>query len=60
MAEPQRTANPKAAVVAADADAALQFIDNHETPPMTAEDERRLIRKIDFSIVPLMCLFPNF
>ncbi|SMR50892.1 unnamed protein product [Zymoseptoria tritici ST99CH_1E4] len=39
----------------ADADAALEFL-RHEgaVRPMTAEDEKRLVRKIDWMIVPLM------
>ena len=37
-----------------DADAALRYVAS-EAPPMTAEDEKRLLRKIDWSIVPLMC-----
>jgi hypothetical protein len=38
-------------------DAALQFISNAlSTPPMSRDDEKRLLRKIDFRIVPLMCL----
>lgn len=37
-----------------DADAALRYVAS-EAPPMTAEDEKRLVRKIDWSIVPLMC-----
>lgn len=40
-----------------DVDAALQFLNNEESTPMTPEDEKRLIRKIDFRIVPLMCSF---
>lgn len=37
------------------ADAALDFLrEGGEAPPMTAEDERRLKRKIDWRVVPLM------
>ncbi|KAL4780385.1 allantoate permease [Aspergillus varians] len=48
--------------VIADVDAALQYIGDDDTPPMTAEDEKRLVRKIDLSIVPLMfgCYFLQY
>lgn len=42
-----------------DADAALQFLAAGETIEMTPEDEKRLVRKIDMRIVPLMCWLPD-
>ena len=45
----------KTAVTAANADAALTFLGEGETITMTPEDEKRLVRKIDMRIVPLMC-----
>lgn len=47
---------PAEKVASKDVDAALQFLNNESSAPMTPEDERRLLRKIDFRIVPLMCL----
>lgn len=35
-------------------DAALEFL-NAENTPVTEVDEKRLVRKIDWRIVPLMC-----
>lgn len=40
-----------------DTDAALQLIYSG-IPDMTPEDEKRLVRKIDLAIVPLMCSSP--
>lgn len=42
-----------------DGDAALRFLAEGETIEMTAEDEKRLVRKIDMQIVPLMCGLPD-
>lgn len=43
------------------ADAALAFLRNEgDAREMTREDERRLIRKIDFMVVPLMWCCTNF
>lgn len=41
-------------------DAALQFLNNSVVAEMTPEDEKKLVRKIDWMIIPLMCthLFP--
>lgn len=39
-----------------DADEALQVIQNGETIVLTPQDEKRLIRKIDRTILPLMCV----
>lgn len=41
--------------VVTDTDAALKAI-HSGVPEMTLEDEKRLVRKIDLSIVPLMCM----
>ncbi|ATY58387.1 allantoin permease [Cordyceps militaris] len=51
----------KPTVKASDLDAALQFInyDANDMPPMSEDDERRLVRKIDLSIVPLMFNYAN-
>lgn len=38
-----------------DADAALEFLYAEETTIMTDADEKKLVRKIDWRIVPLMC-----
>lgn len=38
-------------------DAALQFIQNGEVISMTPEQEKRLVRKIDLMLIPLMCLY---
>lgn len=38
-----------------DADAALEFLYAEDTILMTEVDEKRLVRKIDWRIVPLMC-----
>jgi hypothetical protein len=38
-----------------DIDEALRFLKNqHDVGPMTEEDERKLVRKIDWMIMPLM------
>lgn len=39
----------------ADADAALEFVTHENTGTMTEVDEKKLVRKIDWRIVPLMC-----
>lgn len=48
----------RAALGHADADAALRFVGN-DVPEMTSNDEKRLIRKIDFFLIPLLfgCYF---
>lgn len=38
-----------------DADAALEFMTHENTGTMTEVDEKKLVRKIDWRIVPLMC-----
>ncbi|OAA69795.1 Major facilitator superfamily domain, general substrate transporter [Cordyceps fumosorosea ARSEF 2679] len=50
----------KPTITGSDIDAALKFIENggDGVPPMTAEDEKRLVRKIDMTIVPLMLSLP--
>ena len=45
----------KAPLTTAKADAALAFLGEGETIMMTPQDEKRLVRKIDKRIVPLMC-----
>lgn len=45
----------KQALRSKDADAALEFLYAEETTLMTDVDEKRLVRKIDWRIVPLMC-----
>lgn len=43
-----------------DADAALRFVGSH-VPPMTKEDEKRLVAKIDLFLIPLLCMIdPTF
>ncbi len=37
-----------------DVDAALEYLNNEGTTVMTAVDEKRLVRKIDWMIIPLM------
>jgi hypothetical protein len=36
-------------------DAALGFLNNTVVAEMSEEDEKRLVRKIDWMIIPLMC-----
>lgn len=45
----------KQALRSKDADAALEFLYAEETTVMTDVDEKKLVRKIDWRIVPLMC-----
>lgn len=45
----------KQALRSQDADAALEFLYAEETTIMTDVDEKKLVRKIDWRIVPLMC-----
>lgn len=45
----------KQALKSKDADAALEFLYAEETTVMTDVDEKSLVRKIDWRIVPLMC-----
>lgn len=42
-----------------DGDAALQYVNVGETIEMTPKDEKRLLRKIDLRIVPLMCMYSH-
>lgn len=61
--QPSRTDNavPKAmdpekqALRSKDADAALEFLCSEGTTAMTDVDEKSLVRKIDWRVVPLMC-----
>ena len=39
-----------------DADDALTVIQNGETIVLTPEDEKRLVRKIDFNVLPMLAL----
>lgn len=45
----------KQALRTEDADAALEFLYSEGTTIMTDIDEKRLVRKVDWRIVPLMC-----
>jgi hypothetical protein len=38
-----------------DGDAALQYLNNWSSTPMTPEDEKKLLRKLDMKLIPLMC-----
>lgn len=38
-----------------DVDAALEFLVSEETGTMSEVDEKKLVQKIDWRIVPLMC-----
>lgn len=42
-----------------DVDAALEFLASEEIRIMTEEDEKKLVRKIDWRIMPLMCTSPT-
>lgn len=53
---PEKTMDSeKQALRTKDADAALEFLYAEETTLMTDVDEKALVRKIDWRIVPLMC-----
>lgn len=39
-----------------DADEALKVIQEGETIVLTPQDEKKLLRKIDFHILPMLCL----
>ena len=39
-----------------DADEALRIFDDGEIIVMTPEEERKLLRKIDFNMMPLLCI----
>lgn len=39
----------------ADVDAALEYLNNENTTVMTEINEKALVRKLDLTIVPLMC-----
>lgn len=53
---PEKTMDSeKQALKTKDADAALEFLYAEETTLMTDVDEKALVRKIDWRIVPLMC-----
>lgn len=41
-------------------DAALEFLNAEETGSMSEVDERKLVKKIDWRIVPLMCTYPTY
>lgn len=45
----------KQALRSKDADAALEFLYSEGTTIMTDVDEKRLVRRVDWRIVPLMC-----
>lgn len=47
-----------AAPVQTDADAALRFVGS-DAPPMTKEDEQRLVTKIDLFLIPLLCMIDS-
>lgn len=46
----------KPVVAPQDADDALKFISEGEVIAMTAEDEKKLVRKIDMTVLPLLCV----
>lgn len=49
--------NPESKVPrVADVDAALEYLNHENTGVMTEINEMKLVRKIDFWIVPLMCM----
>lgn len=50
----------KQALKTKDADAALEFLYAEETTIMTDVNEKDLVRKIDWRIVPLMCRFCGY
>lgn len=45
--------------VVSDGDAALQYLNNADVIAMSPEDEKKLLRKIDWRIVPLMCMLSS-
>lgn len=47
--------NPKTAVMHDHGDAALDFLEHHEAVAYTADEEKRVIRKIDRVLMPLVC-----
>lgn len=53
------TDSEKQALRTEDADAALEFLYSEGTTIMTDVDEKRLVRKVDWRIVPLMCRSPS-
>lgn len=56
LENPEKTMDSeKQALRTKDADAALEFLYAEETTLMTDVDEKALVRKIDWRIVPLMC-----
>lgn len=48
--------NEKQSPETADADAALDYLVHEQTGAMTEVDEKKLLRKIDWWIIPLMCM----
>ncbi len=40
-------------------DAALQFLNTSVVAEMTPEQEKKLVRKIDWMIIPLMCTYQS-
>jgi hypothetical protein len=46
-------------IKASDVDAALEYLNREGTAALTELDERKLVRKIDWRIVPLMCMSGN-
>ena len=53
--DPEKDYPVKPTVVDKDADDALKFIVEGEVISMSPEEERKLVRKIDFMILPLLC-----
>lgn len=61
LENPEKTMDSeKQALRTKDADAALEFLYAEETTLMTDVDEKTLVRKIDWRIVPLMCRSSDF
>jgi hypothetical protein len=56
--EKNRSVSPatdlKLSAVPAHADVALGFLENHETAVYTQEEEKRVVRKIDLVLMPLV------
>lgn len=53
--DPEKDYPVKPAVVDRNADDALRFIVEGEVISMSPEEEKKLVRKIDFMILPLLC-----
>ncbi|KXJ88026.1 allantoate permease [Microdochium bolleyi] len=60
--DPEKDYPSKPVVAPRDADDALKFISEGEVITMTAEDEKKLVRKIDLTILPLLfgCYFLQY